>query len=74
MTAKVFKIFVITALFLFGSIQFQAQTCAIPPIGLVSNYAAENNTLEARSRNNGTIQNGVAYTAGKVGQAFNLAG
>lgn len=74
MTAKVFKIFVITALFLFGSIQFQAQTCAIPPIGLVSNYAAENNALDARSRNNGTIQGNVIYSSGEVGQTFQLGG
>ncbi|HMT08604.1 MAG TPA: carboxypeptidase regulatory-like domain-containing protein [Pyrinomonadaceae bacterium] len=50
------------------------QVCTPVPIGLISSFSGENNTLDARSRYNGTIQNGVTYTAGKVGQALNLAG
>lgn len=74
MTAKIFKIFVITALFLFGSMQLNAQNCTTAPLGLIASYSGDGNTSDARSRYNGTIQNGVNYTAGKVGQAFNLAG
>ncbi|MBS1793241.1 MAG: carboxypeptidase regulatory-like domain-containing protein [Acidobacteria bacterium] len=44
------------------------------PVGLVSWYAAENNALDARSRRNGTPQNGATYAGGKVGQAFSFDG
>ena len=52
----------------------EAQTCAMVPIGLVSAYSGDGNALDARSRNNGTIQNNVTYAAGNVGQAFQLGG
>ncbi len=51
-----------------------AQTCATAPIGLVAAYSGDNNALDARSRSNGAIQNGVTYAAGNVGQAFQLGG
>ena len=35
---------------------------------------AENTTFDSRSRNNGTLQGNVTYTAGKVGQAVQLGG
>ena len=57
-----------------GLVNADAQTCATAPVGLVSAYSGDNNALDARSRNNGTIQNNVTYTAGNVGQAFQLGG
>lgn len=47
-----------------------AQTCAPAPVGLVSWWAGENNALDSRSRNNGTLQNGATFAAGNVGQGF----
>ncbi len=50
-----------------------AQTsCAPAPVGLVSWWQAENNTLDSRGRNDGTLQSGATFTAGKVGQGYNL--
>lgn len=74
MNVKYFKIFLAIVLFGFGAEQFQAQTCAPAPIGLVSAYSGDGNALDARSRNNGTIQGNVTYTTGQNGQGFQLAG
>jgi len=49
-------------------------TCATAPVGLVSAYSGDGNALDARSRNNGTIQNNVTFGAGNIGQAFQLGG
>lgn len=68
------KILLATILFGLGLVNVQAQICAPAPVGLISAWSGDGNALDARSRSNGTIQNGVNYTAGKVGQAFNLAG
>ncbi len=57
----------------FGSIT-DAQTCQPAPVGLVSWYEGENNALDSRSRNNGTLQNGTTSTAGQTGQAFSFDG
>lgn len=51
-----------------------AQTCSPAPVGLVSWWQGENNALDSRSRNNGTLQNGATFAAGNVGQAFELDG
>lgn len=45
-------------LFGFGSANIQAQPCAPAPIGLVAAYSGDNNASDARSRSNGTLQNG----------------
>lgn len=74
MNALTIKILLTAILFSIGSAQVSAQTCTSAPIGLISSYSGEGNTLDARSRYNGTIQNGVTFSAGKVGNAFNLAG
>jgi hypothetical protein len=42
--------------------------------GVVGWWKAEGNTNDAVGNNHGTPQNGVAFTAGKVGQAFSLDG
>ena len=74
MSKKITKILLAAILIIFGLANVQAQTCATAPVGLVAAWSGDGNALEARSRSNGTIQNGVTYAAGKVGQAFNLAG
>src|SRR5262249_7082724 len=44
------------------------------PSGLVSWYKGEGNANDALGTNNGTLQGGVTFTTGEVGQAFNLNG
>lgn len=46
--------------------------CAAPPANIVSWYRGENNAVDSIGINNGALQNGVSFTAGKVGQAFNF--
>ncbi|MDO9068905.1 MAG: LamG domain-containing protein, partial [Deltaproteobacteria bacterium] len=43
-------------------------------IGLVAWWKAENNAYDSVGTNNGTLQNGATYAAGKVGQSFSLDG
>jgi hypothetical protein len=49
-------------------------SCAAPPSGLVSWWAAETNALDSAGTNNGILRNGVAFAVGRVGLAFNLDG
>ncbi|CAN5522130.1 hypothetical protein BH10ACI3_BH10ACI3_18250 [soil metagenome] len=51
-----------------------AQTCSSGAVGLVSAYSGDGNALDARSRNDGTIQGNVTYSTGEVGQGFQLGG
>src|SRR5215211_6411305 len=48
--------------------------CAPPPSGLVSWWRAETNALDATDGNHGTVSNGITFTSGKVGQAFQFDG
>ncbi|MBV9145504.1 MAG: LamG domain-containing protein, partial [Acidobacteria bacterium] len=50
-----------------------AQTAAPIPNGLTNWWRAEGNALDTQSNVNGT-NNGVGFTAGEVGQAFNFGG
>lgn len=52
--------------------KFAPAACAAPPPGLVSWYRAENNGDDSQGVNNGTLQNGTTFAAGKVGQAFSF--
>src|SRR6266852_2988243 len=52
----------------------QAQQCTPPPSGMVAWYTGEGNANDFLGNNNGTLQNGAAFAAGKVGQAFSLNG
>ncbi len=73
-TAKLSLIFTSAfLLFLFGQ-QVHAQTCSPAPVGLVSWWSGDNNSLDSRSRNNGTLVNGATYASGQNGQAFSLDG
>lgn len=48
--------------------------CTPSPVGMVSWFQAENNTDDVRSSINGTLQGGMGYAAGKIGQAFSFDG
>ena len=48
--------------------------CTPPPPGLVSWWRAEDNTLDWTGGNNGTIDGGVTYGPGEVGETFVLNG
>ena len=48
--------------------------CTPLPSNGVSWHRAENDANDSVGSNNGTLQNGAAFAAGKVGQAFNLDG
>ena len=48
--------------------------CVSPPSGLISWWPANGNALDIVSGNNGTLENGVSYTVGEVGQAFSFDG
>ena len=52
----------------------EAQVCSPAPVGLISWWAADGTTLDSRSRNNGTLQNGATFAAGQTGQAFDFDG
>lgn len=71
---KFITILIFVGLVGLGSMASVAQTCSTVPIGLVAAYSGDGNSLDARSRNNGTNQSNVTYIAGKVGQAIQLGG
>jgi hypothetical protein len=52
------------------SFETRAQSCAPAPVGLVAWYSGDNNALDSRSRNNGTLLDGATFVSGNVGQAF----
>ncbi len=54
--------------------QAYAQICSPAPVGLVSWWSGDNNSLDSRLRNNGTLQNGASYASGIVGNAFSFDG
>jgi hypothetical protein len=47
---------------------------SVSPPGLVAWWRAENNAQDAAGANHGTLRNGAAFAAGKVGQAFSFDG
>lgn len=51
-----------------------AGACTGPSNGRVSCWKAENNANDSIGTNNGTLQNGVTFVAGKDGQAFHFNG
>src|SRR5438093_6636033 len=53
----------------------RAQTnCVPPPAGLVSWWPGDGNANDIQDGNNGTLEGGVTFAAGKVGQAFHFNG
>jgi hypothetical protein len=51
-----------------------AGSCVPSPAGLVSWWRGEGNSLDAVGANNGTLENGVTFGVGRVGQAFSFDG
>jgi hypothetical protein len=49
-------------------------SCVNPPSGLVSWWKAENDAMDLINGHNGTLQNGVTFTPGEVGQGFGFNG
>jgi uncharacterized repeat protein (TIGR03803 family) len=49
-------------------------TCSGPPSGLVNWWRGENNGTDSVGGNTAVLSNGVAFAAGKVGQAFSFDG
>jgi hypothetical protein len=52
----------------------KCKACAPPPNNLVSWWRAEGNALDMRGGNNGTLQNGLPFVSGEVGQSFSING
>jgi hypothetical protein len=53
--------------------QSLSMPCTTPPSGMVSWWPGDNTPDDIVSGNNGTLQGGATYTAGKVGPAFRFA-
>jgi hypothetical protein len=51
-----------------------AQTCVVPPSGLVSWWPGEGNANDIVGTNHGTLQGGAGFAPGVVGQAFSFDG
>src|SRR5262249_39743448 len=51
-----------------------SKDCVRAPSGLVGWWPGEGNANDAAGENRGTIQNGVGFSPGKVGQAFSFDG
>ena len=54
--------------------QVGADTCVIPPTGLISWWRAEGNATDAVGVNSGTLEGGTTFADGEVGQAFSFNG
>lgn len=52
----------------------KAGNCTNPPPGLVSWWQGESNALDTVGPNNGTLNNGVSFVGGEVGQSFSFDG
>jgi hypothetical protein len=55
-------------------LEYRLPLAILPPSGLVSWYRSEASANDSAGSNNGTLENGVAFAAGEVGQAFNFDG
>jgi hypothetical protein len=57
-----------------GCSQAQVGSCTPAPSGLVSWWPGDGNATDIQDGNDGTLQNGATFAAGKVGQAFSFDG
>jgi hypothetical protein len=73
-----FTAFAVVGMFslsLTGSRVARAQSgCTPPPSGMVAWWPGDGNAFDIQGGNNGTLQNGATFAAGKVGQGFSLDG
>src|SRR5689334_8293242 len=67
-------ILIIAAALPMSTVATETGACAPPPQGLVSWWQGEGNATDFTGTNNGSLQGGVAFSAGEVGQAFNFDG
>ncbi len=69
------KMLFVLAILMFGlmSVGVNAQ-CVAPPSGLVSWWPGDGNANDIQDSNHGILENGAAFTAGLVGQAFDFNG
>ncbi len=85
LTALSFVVFLFSITAMFGSIaKMQSVTnddeksavtlCVTPPANLVAWYPGDGNASDIQGGNNGTLQNGATFEAGRVLQAFSLDG
>ncbi|MBK7705907.1 MAG: hypothetical protein IPJ30_09035 [Acidobacteria bacterium] len=50
------------------------RSCSLPPSGLIGWWPGDANTFDIVNGNNGTLQNGATYAAGRVGLSFTFDG
>jgi len=63
----------VSALITFVPINTRADTCTPPPSNMVSWWPGDGSANDIQGGNNGTLQGGATFTAGKVGQAFSFS-
>src|SRR3954470_20106956 len=68
------RLFGIFVSLIFTALSGLSQICVQPPDGMVAWWAAEGTAAEPIGNNNGTLQNGVGFTNGIVGQGFEFDG
>ena len=64
----------IKAIFNAGTLGKCTPACTALPLGATNWFPGEGNAQDVRGSSNGTLQNGVNFTAGKVSQSFNFNG
>lgn len=50
------------------------QNCVLPPSGLISWWPGDGNADDIQGNNEGSLENGAAFSSGMVGQAFDVDG
>ncbi len=50
----------------------KCRSCVPPPANMISWWPGDGNPNDIQNGNNGTLQGGTTYAAGRVGQAFSL--
>ena len=69
-----FRLVLVGVLVLATDSEAFGQSCAPDPGGMVAWWPAEGNAHDIEGSRNGTLRNGAAITAGRVGQAFSVDG
>ncbi len=57
-----------------GTINVAASACTPPPANMAGWWPGDGSTRDIQNADNGTLQGGATFAAGKVGQAFSLDG
>jgi sugar lactone lactonase YvrE len=67
-----FRLFLLFGIIVLQSIYHANAACDAPPAGLVAWWQAEGNAYDSTGNNNGSLQGGLGFAVGEVGQAFNF--